>query len=57
VKVRLLGRELSNLPDDSWIEVVATLRPGSPTRANGYVPSATVHEVRTVAEPEDPYEH
>jgi uncharacterized repeat protein (TIGR03943 family) len=57
VKVKLLGRELSNLPDDTWIEVVATLRPGSPTRANEYVPSVTVHAVRNVTQPEDPYEH
>jgi uncharacterized repeat protein (TIGR03943 family) len=57
VKVKLLDRELSTLPDDSWIEVVATLRPGSPTRANSYVPSVTVHEVRGIPEPEDPYEH
>lgn len=57
VKIELLGRELSDLADDSWIEVVATLRPGSATRANEYVPSATVHAVRSIPEPEDPYEH
>jgi uncharacterized repeat protein (TIGR03943 family) len=57
VKVRLLGRELSNLPDDSWIEVDVTLRPGSATRANEYVPSVTTHAVRRIAQPEDPYEH
>jgi uncharacterized repeat protein (TIGR03943 family) len=57
VKIELLGRELSDLADDSWIEVVAQLRPGSATRANEYVPSATVHAVRSIPEPEDPYEH
>ncbi|GAB1509981.1 TIGR03943 family putative permease subunit [Actinophytocola sp. KF-1] len=57
VKVKLLGRELSHLADDSWIVVDAELRPGSATRANEYVPSATVHAVRGIPEPEDPYEH
>ncbi|MBB4908196.1 TIGR03943 family putative permease subunit [Actinophytocola algeriensis] len=57
VKVKLLGRELSHLADDSWIEVDATLRPGSATRDNSYVPSVTVHTVRGIPEPEDPYEH
>jgi uncharacterized repeat protein (TIGR03943 family) len=57
VKIKLLGKELSNLPDDSWIEVDATLRPGSATRANEYVPSVTTHTMRQVAQPEDPYEH
>lgn len=57
VKVKLLGRELSHLADDSWIQVDAMLRPGSATRANEYVPSATVHAVRGIPEPEDPYEH
>jgi uncharacterized repeat protein (TIGR03943 family) len=57
VKVKLLGRELSRLADDSWIEVDAELRPGSATRANEYVPSVTVHAVRGIQEPEDPYEH
>ncbi len=57
VKVRLLGQELSHLKDDSWIEVVARLRPGTPTKANGYVPAVTVRSVRSISEPEDPYEH
>lgn len=57
VKVKLMGRELSDLPDDSWITTEVTLRPGSATRANEYVPSVTTHTVRRVAQPEDPYEH
>jgi uncharacterized repeat protein (TIGR03943 family) len=57
VKINLQGKELSNLPDDSWIEVDATLRPGSATRANEYVPSVTTHAVRRITQPEDPYEH
>jgi uncharacterized repeat protein (TIGR03943 family) len=57
VKIKLLGKDLSNLPNDSWIEVDATLRPGSATRANEYVPSVTTHSVQEIAAPEDPYEH
>lgn len=57
VKVKLLGHDLSALADDSWLEVVVTVRPGSATRANEYVPSATIHSARQVPEPEDPYEH
>jgi len=57
VKVKLLGQELSHLADDSWVQVDATLRPGSATRDNFYVPSVTVHAVRGIPEPEDPYEH
>lgn len=57
VKIKLQGRELSNLPDDSWIEVLVKLRPGTATRANEYVPAVTVHAVQTIPEPEDPYEH
>lgn len=57
VKIKLLGKELSDLPDDSWIEADVTLRPGSATRANEYVPSVTTHTVRRVVQPEDPYEH
>lgn len=57
VKIKLLGKELSSLPDDSWIEVDVTLRPGTATRANEYVPSVTTHAVRRIAQPEDPYEH
>lgn len=56
-KVELLGADLSRHPDDSWIEVVVELVPGSSTKANDYVPSATVRSVRPVAEPEDSYEH
>jgi uncharacterized repeat protein (TIGR03943 family) len=56
VKIKLLGKELSDMTDDSWVDVEVTLRPGSATRANEYVPSVTTHSVRQVAEPENPYE-
>lgn len=57
VKVRLRGEDLSGYPDDSWVHLVATVVPDSATRANEYVPTATVHSVTPTAEPEDPYEH
>jgi uncharacterized membrane protein YcgQ (UPF0703/DUF1980 family) len=57
VKVKLLGGGLSRLADDSWIEAVVDLKPGSSTKATAYVPSATVRSVTTVTEPTDPYEH
>jgi uncharacterized repeat protein (TIGR03943 family) len=57
VKIKLLDRQLSNLPDDSWVEADVTLRPGSATRATEYVPSVTTHTVRRIDQPEDPYEH
>lgn len=57
VKVKLVGDGLSGLTDDSWVEVVATFRPGSSTRENGHVPAVDVDSVGPVAEPADPYEH
>lgn len=49
--------DLTRHPDDSWIHAVVELVPGSATKANDYIPSATVHSVQPTAEPEDPYEH
>lgn len=57
VKIKLTGADLSRHPDDSWIEAVVELVPGTATKANDYVPTATVRSVRPIAEPEDPYEH
>jgi uncharacterized repeat protein (TIGR03943 family) len=57
VKVRLRGGDLSGYPDDSWVQLVATVVPDSATKANEYVPTATVHSVQPTTEPEDPYEH
>lgn len=56
-KVKLLGADLSRYADDSWVQTVVQLRPGTATKANDYIPSATVHSVRRVVEPADPYEH
>jgi uncharacterized repeat protein (TIGR03943 family) len=57
VKVRLRGGDLAGYPDDSWVQLVATVVPDSATKANEYVPTATVHSVQPTTEPEDPYEH
>jgi uncharacterized repeat protein (TIGR03943 family) len=56
-KVKLLGADLSSYADDSWVQTVVELRPGTATKANDYIPSATVRSVRRIAEPADPYEH
>jgi uncharacterized repeat protein (TIGR03943 family) len=57
VKVELRDADLTRHPNDSWIHAVVELVPDSATKANDYIPSATVHSVQTVPEPEDPYEH
>jgi len=57
VKVKLHGGGVAELPDDTWIEVVVALRPGSATKENGHIPAADVDSVRSVPQPADPYEH
>ncbi|MGH3762872.1 TIGR03943 family putative permease subunit [Actinophytocola sp.] len=57
VKVKLLGTGLSRFADDRWVEVAVEVRPGTATKANDYVPTATVRSIRPVREPADPYEH
>jgi uncharacterized repeat protein (TIGR03943 family) len=57
VKVKLAGQDLSDLANDTWIEVVGTLQPGSSTRENGHVPTLSVVSMERIPQPEDPYEH
>jgi uncharacterized repeat protein (TIGR03943 family) len=57
VKVKLAGQDLSDLANDTWIEVVGTLRPGSATKENGHVPTVSVASMERIPQPEDPYEH
>jgi uncharacterized repeat protein (TIGR03943 family) len=45
------------LPNDTWVTVLATVKPGSATKLNAYVPSATVSDIQQITQPEDPYEH
>ncbi len=49
--------DIAALPNDTWVEVVATVKPGTATKTNDYVPSATASQVREIPQPEDPYEH
>lgn len=57
IKVKLDSPQVTALPDDTWVEAVVTVQPGTATRANEFVPSATVADLREIAQPEDPYEH
>lgn len=61
VKVELrdgaVPADLTGHPDDSWVDAVVELVPGSATRDRDYVPAATLRSVTPVPAPEDPYEH
>lgn len=57
IKVKLDSPDVAALRDDTWVEAIVTLLPGTATRSNEYVPSATVTQVRQIPQPEDPYEH
>ncbi|HEV2783009.1 MAG TPA: TIGR03943 family protein [Actinophytocola sp.] len=58
IKVRLDDNpDATALPDDTWIEAVVSLKPGTATRENDYVPAAAALELREIPQPEDPYEH
>jgi uncharacterized repeat protein (TIGR03943 family) len=49
--------DIAALPNDTWVEAVTIVKPGSATRNNDYVPSATATQVSQIPQPEDPYEH
>jgi len=58
IKVKLDDSpDATALKDDTWIETVVTVKPGTATRANDFVPSATVSGIQKINQPEDPYEH
>ena len=57
VKVKVDNPQVAALRDDTWVEAVVTVVSGSASRANDFVPSATVTDVREIPAPEDPYEH
>jgi uncharacterized repeat protein (TIGR03943 family) len=58
VKIKLVNAaDVSGLKDDTWVNVLATLVPGSATRENEYVPAVVVTHVQKITQPEDPYEH
>lgn len=54
--VHLDGQAVANLADDTWLEVLGQVVPGSATRQNHYTADFTVTGVRAVPQPADPYE-
>jgi uncharacterized repeat protein (TIGR03943 family) len=48
---------MTALPDDTWVEATTIVKPGTATKSNDYVPSASAIEVIEIPQPEDPYEH
>jgi uncharacterized repeat protein (TIGR03943 family) len=58
IKVKLDDSpDATALKNDTWIETVVTVKPGTATRANDFVPSTTVSGIQQINQPEDPYEH
>lgn len=56
VRVRLDGRSVGNLPNDTWIDAVGKLAPGSATKENDFIPTLSLLGVTPVPQPENPYE-
>jgi uncharacterized repeat protein (TIGR03943 family) len=58
IKVRLDDNpDAAALPDDTWVQVTVTYKPGTATRENDFVPAATALSLTQIPQPEDPYEH
>jgi uncharacterized repeat protein (TIGR03943 family) len=58
VKVKLEDNQgVQALPNDTWINATVTVKPGTATKSNNYVPSATVSGIEPIPQPDDPYEH
>ncbi|GAB3298411.1 TIGR03943 family putative permease subunit [Parasphingorhabdus pacifica] len=60
VRVDLAGRaaaRIAELPADTWIEAVGTLRAGTATEANGQVPTFELVRARTIPVPSKQYEY
>ncbi len=55
--MRLAGVDVTALADDQWIEATGQVRPGTGTKADGYVPTLDATSVRVVDQPADPYEY
>ncbi|MCG8916985.1 TIGR03943 family protein [Actinokineospora sp. PR83] len=56
VRVRLDGRSVDNLPNDTWVDAVGKLAPGSATKENDFIPTLSLLGVTPVPQPENPYE-
>ncbi|WP_018683121.1 TIGR03943 family putative permease subunit [Actinokineospora enzanensis] len=57
VRVRLDGPRTTGYQNDTWLNVTGTLRPGSATEDDDYVPTLSATELTKIHQPEDPYEH
>ncbi|SER64119.1 TIGR03943 family putative permease subunit [Actinokineospora terrae] len=56
VKVRLTGDGVAGLTNDTWLQVVGRVQPGTATKENDYVPTLTVSSITEIPQPENPYE-
>ncbi|MGW5052327.1 TIGR03943 family putative permease subunit [Actinokineospora sp. NPDC004072] len=56
VKVNLDGEGASTLADDTWVEAVGQLQPGTATKETDYIPTLTVTGLSQIPQPENPYE-
>ncbi|RLK55257.1 TIGR03943 family putative permease subunit [Actinokineospora cianjurensis] len=56
VKVKLTGDDVTGLTNDTWLQVVGRVQPGTATKENDYVPTLTVSSITEIPQPENPYE-
>ncbi|GAA3051576.1 TIGR03943 family putative permease subunit [Actinokineospora globicatena] len=56
VKVKLVGQGTAGLANDTWLEVVGRVEPGTATKENDYIPTLTVSSITEIPQPENPYE-
>ncbi|MBM7772566.1 putative repeat protein (TIGR03943 family) [Actinokineospora baliensis] len=56
VKVKLVGAGTAGLANDTWLQVVGRLEPGSATKDNDYIPTLAVSSTTQIPQPENPYE-
>lgn len=57
VKVKLDGPGLDTLVSDTWVQAVVRYQPGSSTKESRHVPTVTLQDIRSIPEPQDPYEY
>ncbi|MGQ0839598.1 TIGR03943 family putative permease subunit [Actinokineospora sp.] len=56
VKVKLDGPGTAGLANDTWIEAVGQVQPGTATKESDYVPTLSITGLAPIAQPENPYE-
>jgi uncharacterized repeat protein (TIGR03943 family) len=57
VKVKLAGDGLDTLVSDAWHRATVRYQAGSSTKESKYVPTVTITDIESIAEPPDPYEY